>query len=159
MENHDPRTFENVTVFAGDKFYPAVDATYRHLVWENIGQFGDPVKNTEIGRIPSWGPQFRVSFDLKINSYDFGDRGGGWTNVIAFKGNGGKSNSGKIGDRIPAIFLNKKGFLHFTNAVNGNRNYVFNFHPIELNKWYSITIEQISENGKVREKRKPLKER
>ena len=147
-------------VFAGENFFPAADATYRNLVWENLshelkglsGLSGVVKKNTEIGKIATWGPQFRVSFDLKINSHVAGNRGG-WSNVISFKGNGGTSNMWKIGDRIPAIFMNRKRSLHFTNAVNGNSNYHFDFHSINVNKWYSITIQQIWENGKVRDKK------
>ena len=148
MENKDPRAFKDVTVFAGDKFFPAADATYKNLIWENIGQFGNPIKNTAIGTIASWGPQFRVSFDLKINSLYI--NWGVWSSVIAFKIDGGVGNSRKIGDRIPAIFLHKNGFLHFTNALNGNKNHVTNF-PVKLNKWYSIAVEQTLENGQVRE--------
>ena len=37
VENKDPRTFQNVKVFAGNNFFPAADVTYRNLVWENIG--------------------------------------------------------------------------------------------------------------------------
>ena len=58
----------------------------------------------------------------------------------------------KIGDRIPAIFMNRKRYIHFTNAVNGNSNYHFDFHSINVNKWYSIIIQQIWENGKVKVK-------
>ena len=108
-------------------------------------------RNTEIGAIATWGPQFRVCFDLKINSHVSGNRGG-WSNVISFKNNGGKGKLGQIGDRIPAIFLNRRGFLHFTNGVNGNNNYHFNFHSINVNKWYSITIQQTRNNDKAREK-------
>ena len=100
MENKEPRTFQDVRVFAGDNFYPAADASYRHLVWENIGLSGAVKRNSEIGTIPSWGPQFRVSFDLKINSLAPGD----WASIIAFKKDGGARNNGEIGDRIPAIF-------------------------------------------------------
>ena len=114
-----------------------------------LGLSGDVKKKTEIGTIPSWGPQFRVSFDLKINSQVSGDRGG-FASVLSFKGNGGKNN----GRRIPDILMNKKGFLHFTSAVNGNRNYNFNINSIKLNKWYSIAIEQIRDEGKVRETEK-----
>ena len=28
--------FKNVKVFAGDNFYPAADASYKNLVWENL---------------------------------------------------------------------------------------------------------------------------
>ena len=142
-----------MTVFAGDNFYPAADASYRNLVWGNIGLSGDVEKNTEIGTIPSWGPHFRVSFDLKINS---GSKAG-WSSVLSFKSDGGARNMEEMGDRIPAIFLNKKGSIHFTSGVNGNRNYVFNFNSIKLNKWYSIAVEQIRNKGKVREIRIKLK--
>ena len=119
-----------------------------------LGLSGDVKRNTEIGKIPSWGPQFRVSFDLKINSHVSGNSG--WSSVLAFKSDGGASNSRKIGDRIPAIFMFKKGFLHFTSGVNRKRNYNFNFNSIKLSKWYSITIEQTREKGKVRETEKLL---
>ena len=143
-------------VFAGDNFHPAADATYRNLVWKNLGGLSGNVKrNTEIATIPSLGPTFRVSFDLKINSHVAGNRGG-WSSIISFKGNGGTSNIGKIGDRIPAIFMNRKRYMHFSNAVNGNRNYRFNLPSITVNKWYSITIQQKRENGKVKEREKTL---
>ena len=145
MENKDPRAFKDVTVFAGDKFFPAADATYKNLIWENIGQFGDPIKNTAIGTIASWGPQFRVNFDLKINSLYI--NWGVWSSVIAFKIDGGAGNNRKIGDRIPAIFLNKNGFLYFEYHRNPHSSKI----PVKLNKWYGITVEQTLENGKVKE--------
>ena len=140
-------------VFAGDKFNRAADATYKNLVWENLSPEGQGLagvlkRNTEIGKIVSWGPQFRISFDLKINSFVSGNRAG-WNSVIAFKTDGGASDR-KIGDRIPAIFYNRRGYLHFTNALNGNINHVFDF-KFKLKKWYSITIEQTWENEKVGE--------
>ena len=36
MENKDPRTFQDVRVFAGDNFYPEADGQFRNLIWENI---------------------------------------------------------------------------------------------------------------------------
>ena len=32
----NPKTFNDVKVFAGDKFAPASDASYKNLVWENL---------------------------------------------------------------------------------------------------------------------------
>ena len=58
------------------------------------------------------------------------------------------NDNSQYGDRAPAIFYNKAGYLHFTNAVNGNRNYAFNY-DIELNKLYQIEIVQEEKNGKV----------
>ena len=150
MENKEPRTFQDVRVFAGDNFYPAADANYRNLVWENIGLSGVVKKNTEIGTIPSWGPQFRVSFEMMIKSFV----GGKWANVLSFKGNGATSNCCKPGDRVPAVFIktnrNKKKYLVFSNSINGNGKYSYKYENVKLNKWYKITIEQIMENGTVR---------
>ena len=54
------------------------------------------------------------------------------------------------GDRVPAIFYNKAGYLHFTNAVSGNRNFAFN-HDIELNRLYHIEIVQEEGDQEVSE--------
>ena len=155
MENTDPKTFQDVRIFAGDNFYVASDASYRNLIWENTGFSGKIEKNTEIATIPRWGPWFRVSFDLKINSYRSVNKGG-WSSVIAFKKDGGESNLEKIGDRIPAVFLNKKESLHFSSGVSGKRNHNFDFISIKLKKWYGIVIEQTRDKGKVRESDKKL---
>ena len=34
MENTNPQSFTDVKVFAGDNFYPASDATFNNLIWE-----------------------------------------------------------------------------------------------------------------------------
>ena len=149
MENKEPRTFQDVTVLAGDRFFTAADASYRNLVWENIGLSGDVKKNNEIATIPSWGPEFRISFDLKINSRVSGDRNG-YTSVISFKGNGGKKDLGNHGDRIPCVFMNRNGRLHFRSSVSANSNYKLN-SPVPLKKWLHVIIEQKSSSGKVRE--------
>ena len=36
IENKDPRTFENVQIFAGDNFYNPASATYKNLEYENL---------------------------------------------------------------------------------------------------------------------------
>ena len=146
MENKDPKTFQDVKVFAGNNFMPAADVTYKNLAWENIGCSGVIKKNTVIGTIPSWGPLFRVSFDMKINSYQKTD----WTSILDFKGNGGTREKGKHGDRIPTVLHEKKNKeLIFCSSVNGNENYHIKY-KVDLKKWYNIIIEQISIDGKVR---------
>ena len=35
--NTDPRSFENVKLFAGDIFYAPADANYKGLTWEHLG--------------------------------------------------------------------------------------------------------------------------
>ena len=146
MENEDPKIFQDVKVFAGNNFMPAADVTYRNLVWENIGRSGVVKKNTVIGTIPSWGPQFRVSFDMKINSYQKTD----WTSILDFKGNGGESDRHKHGDRIPTVLYEKRyKALVFASSVNGDGNYHIKY-KVEFKKWYNIIIEQKSINKKVR---------
>lgn len=113
---------------------------------KNRGVTGDVKRNTEIGAIARWGPQFTVSLDLKIHSWVKG--WWGWSNILDFKSDGGKTNMRKYGDRIPSIFAHRKGFLHFTSAVNGNKNYAVNFHRIALNKWNKIYIYQSKLFGK-----------
>ena len=51
-------------------------------------------------------------------------------------------------NRVPAIFINRNGYLHITNSVNGNRNHYYD-HKIKLQKWYKIIIEQVSLAKKV----------
>ena len=146
MENTNPKTFTNVRVFAGDKVKPAANASYRNLLWENFHvdhsfDFGAKiVADKEIGTIDSWGPFFRVSFDLIIHSL----RQEEWSSLLAFRGNGAICDNCKIGDRVPVLFLNNKDcVIQFSNTVN---NLLFD---VELNNWYNIIIERKSVNGKV----------
>ena len=101
-------------------------------------------KNTKIGTIGSWGPQFRVSFELKISSVS----GSIWRSILVFKSDGGTSDREKLGDRIPGIFLfPKEKFLLFSSP-NKNEDGL-EFKPIKFNKWYIINIEQKMENNEV----------
>ena len=62
-----------------------------------------------LATIDNWGPQFRVSLDLKINSKISTK----WSSVMAFKGNGG-TDEPLYGDRVPVIgYDNEMG--GFTN--------------------------------------------
>ena len=153
VENTDPRTFTNVRVFAGDKFKPAADASYKNFnagPGFNIGS--NTRKNNQIGTIDSWGPLFHISFDLIIHSFDYENRQKskhGYFSVLAFKG---KQRHGlepedccKNGDRIPVIMVvsvNKELVICFAHSVNKNGNYYFQDFHINLETWYNIEIEQ-----------------
>ena len=102
-------------------------------------------RNNLLETIDSWGPLFKVTFDLMIHSKVSST----WSSILSFKGNGGLTNYDKHGDRAPAIFYNKRGYLHFCNALDGNRNYCKD-KTVDLNKWYRIEVEQVSMEGKVR---------
>ena len=104
-------------------------------------------RNKEIAFIESWGPLFSVSFDLFITSFENED----WSDILAFKANGAISDFA-MGDRIPAIFLHKTGYIWFVNLINGeDTSPAAKFKvDIELNQWYSIALQQIREDDKVR---------
>ena len=147
MENINPKTFTNVRVFAGGKSKPAADASFRNLFWENFHvdrnfNVGVKVKkNKEIGTIDSWGPFFRVSFDLIIHSLDKGSQ---WSSVFSFLHGSGTEN---IHD-VPSIDLGSDGVLHFKNSVRNEKHW-FKWYNVELNHWYNIVIEQKSIIRKV----------
>ena len=151
IENTNPKTFTNVRVFAGDK-KPAADASYRNLLWENFPvdhrfDIGTKVQNNkEIGTIDSWGPFFRVSFDLIIHSLHPSNR---WTSLLAFRGNGAVCNNCEYGDMVPAIFIdNLVSKIQISNNVDEHLDDHFQF-KIELNRWYNIIIEQKSPRAQV----------
>ena len=130
MENTDPKVFTIVRVFAGDKFKKAADASYRNFdAGQNFNIGSNIQKSNKIGTIGSWGPLFRVSFDLIIHSRHQDDKYD-WSSVLTFL------------HAAPSIYLDKTSLLTTVD------NKIFNF-KIELNHWYNIVIEQKSVNGKV----------
>ena len=117
-------------MFAGDNYKPAAHASYRNLLWETSKNVK---KNKEIGVINgTWGPFFRISFNLIIHSYVKGKGKQGWSSVLAF-------------DRKPSIDLKKNGELRF---FFHQRKYSF-VTNVDLNRWYNISIEQKGNNRKV----------
>ena len=114
---------------------------------KQAGLSGVPNRNNLIGEIRSWGPLFRVSFDLNIKSFDKG-----YSNIIAFKGNGARNDQGNDGDRIPKITLyGPNRFLEITNSVSGSGHYIYiTEKKFALDNWYNIEIEQKEVSGKVR---------
>ena len=120
-------------MFAGDNLKPPANSSYRNFSWqrfhiENSFDIGTKIlENKEIGTIDTWGPFFRVSFDLIINSFHQDE----WTSVLTFSGS------------APVILLHKT--LGLVYIVKKKR---FNFN-IELNHWYSIIAEQKYVNKQV----------
>ena len=95
---------------------------------------GNVKRNKEIGPTNgTWGPFFRVSFDLIIRSYVEGKGKQGWSSVLAF-------------DKTPSVDLNKNGELRIFFQ---QRKYNF-ISNVDLNRWYNISIEQKPNNKKVR---------
>ena len=131
-------------IFSGLFNDAACSLKYQFICEKKLSYSGKLKKNNLLATIDSWGPYFKLSLDLKIHSKVYP----GWSSILSFKGNGGLEDWKKYGDRAPAILYNKNGQLHFTNAVSGNLNYVFD-KKVDLGKWYHIEIEQNWKNGKV----------
>ena len=116
------------------------------------GLSGDVIRNNVIGTINSWGPLFRISFDLLFFSLP---KGFSQYGILSFKGNGGTTKCCNIGDRVPHITYNtrdgKDNLLHFSSAIgsNGNSYTNINFNA-EIDRMYSLVVEQKSVNNKAR---------
>ena len=146
MYNNNPRTVDDVKVFASDNFFPPADASYKNLVWENFGVPSRTVKrNKLIGAIYFWGPLFRVSLDLIIFSFT-----SDWSNILAFKGNGGNNDCCDNGDRVPLVNAGEGGLLQFSHSINGTGNYWTNTN-LTANNWYNVVIQQVERNNKARQ--------
>jgi len=88
--------------------------------------------------IPEWGPNFRVSFDLKIHSM-----GDAWANVFHFTATG--KDCCAVGDRTPALWTSGAGnYLYFCSNVVDNGDYCKTTAAgaFLLDTWYKIEIEQ-----------------
>ena len=145
VENKAPWTFSRVKVFAGLRL-PA-DASYKNLIWESVPNEGKVNRKTLLAITETWGPLFWVGFDLIVHRPI-----PGWSNVLAFKANGGESSYGHHGDRIPLINLLHNDVRHvltFYHSVNGNPGHSFEF-DVRLRRWYNIVIKQVSRNQKVK---------
>ena len=97
--------------------------------------------------VPSWGPSFIVSLNLYINSFEgenlMQDK---WAELLRFTST--DNNCCAIGDRIPAIFANKGGFIQVATQLwrKGNRWKNIN---LDVQTWYNIEMKQFSQNNKV----------
>ena len=82
---------------------------------------------------------------MKFNSYS-----SYYSSIIAFKGNGGTSDFQNPGDRVPAIKLYGPG-RNFEFTINSGSKLHANTtkNMIELDRWYSLVIEQLLIDGKV----------
>ena len=61
------------------------------------------------------------------------------------------------GDRVPGLWLEKDNSLLIASAINGDPNYFRSTSkPIQVNKWYSVEIEQGLQGEKVESKSKEV---
>ena len=94
--------------------------------------------------LPSVGKEYSVSFDLLVQS----GVDSFYHNVLHLTT---KGDIGKLGYRIPAVYLRWDNVLHICSAVNGKSDYIFNpiNHTLTEGQWYNIQIQQVQRNDKV----------
>jgi len=87
-------------------------------------------------QVPFLGKEFSISFELFINKLTTTVP---WESVIHLTTDG---NVGKMGDRIPGIWVKDGKTLHIAFAINGVGNTVKNVGALEENKWIKVEISQ-----------------
>ena len=103
--------------------------------------------NNLLAIIPSWGPIFKISFELKVFSFSTCSPTG-MANYLTFTAT--DNNCCDIGDRIPAFFTNSGGFLQLATQIDETGNLMERSPQLEENKWYKVEVEQWFEDEKVR---------
>ena len=93
--------------------------------------------------LPTWGPEFRVSFELYINSFPDPDDD---AEVLRFTAS--DKNFGSYEDRVPTVFIKKDGHIHVSHlscySTWSCPNYVSS-----VKTWYKIDLLQYLQNNKV----------
>ena len=102
--------------------------------------------NRLLDTLPSWGPEFQITFDIKMTSF----AGSNYKSIISFTSNPGHCCD--VGDRIPAVLLKMDTKqLHVGTQIDSNGNSWANSKWVVLNTWYNVKITQKldSSDGKV----------
>merc|ERR1711953_1588592 len=112
-----------------------------------IGYSGNVTRNTTIGTLANWGPEYRVAVDIMVHSAGSTDVYG-YSNILHFTA-GADDWTSKLGERIPAIYYhrNPESVFHICSTVGTNGNSCFDYN-IEFNKEYHIEFVQANKNGK-----------
>ena len=110
---------------------------------------GSPViHNNLMASLPTWGPSYRLSLNVYINSFHGRNlRQGKWAELLRVTRT--NNNCCAIGDRIPAILINKGGFIQVATNIGNTGN---KWKNVNLNekRWYKLDIIQYQWNNKVR---------
>ena len=97
--------------------------------------------------LPTWGPSYRITFELYINSFDGANlKNGRLAELLRLTSTDG--NCCAIGDRIPAIFTDKGGFIQVGTQIGNMGN---KWKNVNLNEktWYRLDLMQYTWNNKV----------
>ena len=112
------------------------------------------VSHNLLTTLPTWGPTFKVSVDIFINSFHGQNlKDGAWAEILRFTNT--TNNRGNLGDRLPAVFTHKDGYIIVASQIGDNNNYHIGGDSgpghiyLKENTWYKLEISQLSENSKV----------
>ena len=98
-------------------------------------RFPDIRKCNLVETISNFGPDFTITFNMKITKLPYG-----WHNILHLTTG---SNCCGLGSRIPAAWLNSrngKPFLHAPIAMTGSQ--IYKDITLEMNKHYSVELVQ-----------------
>ena len=95
--------------------------------------------------LPKWGEYFEASLQMWVESFS-GPNIGEWSEFLRFTST--ENDSGSPGDRIPAIFVNKGGYIGVRSQVGENTNFAKNIN-IQAKVWIKVEVKQYPENGEV----------
>ena len=103
-------------------------------------------QNNLLGVIPEWGPAWKISFELNVQSFPSG--GDLWGSIFRFTST--TNDCCNIGDRIPALFTTSDGRILYATNIDDNGN-EYEYSPsIQTGKWYSFEIEQQFSDNQVK---------
>ena len=113
----------------------STDSVEDSQLFARQGFSGEFESDKLIATLPSWGPAFRISFDMLIRSVDKAD----WGTAFLFASSG--EDNRKLGDRSPGLWTNRDGRLHVFSQVGTNPN-LHQAVPITLGTWHRVQVEQ-----------------
>ncbi|XP_066914259.1 uncharacterized protein [Clytia hemisphaerica] len=139
--NTQPQEFDNVQLYASDKWYNPSEVVLRYFNFQSpYSKHAGPVVRDRlyknIGKIHK---SYSFTFEIKPTGTI-----AGWSNIVhAYDREG---NCCGVGQRIPAIFVYSRSTrLHITNAVSGNGNYAVN-RNIPMGQFTNVTIQQVEQS-------------
>ena len=155
--NEKPKQYKNVKVWAAQgKHLPVTNAKIKNFKYEQKSSNtanNIPKKDNLVATLPTWGPHFEVSFDVRIESYDIDIHGlDNTTELIRFTSTD-KNCWDRISnilakncwDRIPGIFARNGQLLVFSQlGTQAHHRKVFSIRP---QTWVKVIIKQFMENG------------
>ena len=141
VENRQPQTFKDLTVYKGDPWYQSALAKVTNISIETSQGDFLVTKNTLDRTIPVLKREWELSVDIKPIGKESSRH-----NILHATWKDWKApgkNNVNYGDRTPAIWLHDGTELRICAPINGDRNYCFNSEDLEIGQWTNVKITQI----------------